>query len=301
MPSWISSDIYSLHLKQWLQIITVFGGAIVGGSTIYIYYRNSQLRRMEWLYQLYEKFFYLHEYNEIRRIIDYGRPEDLLRLRTAIAEIAPLNRANIKLEEELVDFLNFFQLIASLWKRRQLRFHEIEFMFKYYLCRIGDYPILMEYLKSEGFGTLNDLITKFRTREKIVPENLYVYGTLRSDSDNSMFRVLARYSELVGEATYQGQLFKVDYYPGAIPSDNPKNTVHGQVYRLHRPQRVLEILDRFEECGPQFPQPTEYVRKKQTVRLNNGDPIVAWVYVYNRPTAGLEPIESGDFVKAGTA
>lgn len=47
-------------------------GAIIGGAiTIYIYYRNSKLRRAEWLYSLFEKFFYQSQYPEIRQLLDY--------------------------------------------------------------------------------------------------------------------------------------------------------------------------------------------------------------------------------------
>jgi gamma-glutamylcyclotransferase (GGCT)/AIG2-like uncharacterized protein YtfP len=43
---------------------------------------------------------------------------------------------------------------------------------------------------------------------------LFVYGTLRPDSESEMYHLLARYGEFVGDATYQGKLFMVDIgYP----------------------------------------------------------------------------------------
>ncbi|MGR9088885.1 MAG: gamma-glutamylcyclotransferase, partial [Gammaproteobacteria bacterium] len=53
-------------------------------------------------------------------------------------------------------------------------------------------------------------------------------------------------------------------------------------------------LDRYEGIGPEFRMPHEYQRQQQPVRLDNGRSVMAWLYLYNRPTAGLEIIEAGD-------
>jgi len=127
-------------------------------------------------------------------------------------------------------------------------------------------------------------------------ESLFVYGTLRRDTNSDMFHLLARYANFIGYATYQGKLYKVDYYPGVVPSDNPSDIVQGEVYRLLDPSLVLLHLDVYEECGPGFPKPTEYIRKIQHVRLRSGETIQAWVYIYNRPTDNLELVPSGDFL-----
>lgn len=131
-------------------------------------------------------------------------------------------------------------------------------------------------------------------------EYLFVYGTLRRDTGNNMYHLLARYATFVGEATYQGLLFKIDYYPGVVPSDDPTHHVRGEVYRLLDSGLVLSQLDRYEECGPGFPEPTEYVRKKQEVSLCNGEKLVAWVYIYNRSTEKFPLIPSGDFLNTDT-
>lgn len=126
---------------------------------------------------------------------------------------------------------------------------------------------------------------------------LFVYGTLRRDTNGQMYHLLARYADFVGEATFQGKLYKVDYYPGIVPSEDTDDLVLGEVYRLHSPNYVLSRLDQYEECGCAFPEPTEYVRKVERVRLQDGHIIEAWVYVYNRPTNTLDIIESGDFLQ----
>lgn len=124
------------------------------------------------------------------------------------------------------------------------------------------------------------------------PDYLFVYGTLRRDANSKIHPLLAKYAEFIGDATYQGKLYKVDTYPGAIPSNNPNDAVQGEVYLLHQADVALPPLDQYEEFGPEFPEPNEYIRLKQSVMLKNGRSVMAWVYVYNHPTEGLELIES---------
>lgn len=128
---------------------------------------------------------------------------------------------------------------------------------------------------------------------------LFVYGTLRRDTKSEMYHLLARYAEVVDEAIYQGKLYKVDYYPGVVPSENPSDIVHGEVYRLNRPEVVLPRLDEYEECGPGFPEPTEFIRRKESLVLKKGNEVLAWIYIYNHPTDDLELIESGDLLEIG--
>lgn len=129
-----------------------------------------------------------------------------------------------------------------------------------------------------------------------MPEYLFVYGTLRRGTGSEMHRLLARHADLIGGASYQGQMYRLSYYPGAVPSDNPAHQVKGEVYSLQDVESVLPRLDEYEECGPGFAAPTEYARVRQKVALDDGRELEAWVYVYSRPTEGLPEITSGDFL-----
>ncbi|MFZ2406958.1 MAG: gamma-glutamylcyclotransferase family protein [Methylobacter sp.] len=129
------------------------------------------------------------------------------------------------------------------------------------------------------------------------PDTIFVYGTLGRGANSEMHQLLTKYAEFVDDASYQGRLYKIDYYPGAVPSDDPNDAVLGEVYQLHRADVALPLLDRYEEFGPDFPEPNEYIRRKQTVLFKNGRTVTAWVYVYNRPTEGLELIKSANFIQ----
>jgi gamma-glutamylcyclotransferase (GGCT)/AIG2-like uncharacterized protein YtfP len=128
-------------------------------------------------------------------------------------------------------------------------------------------------------------------------EYIFVYGTLRRDTDSQMHHLLTKYAEFVDDATCLGKLYKVDYYPGMTASDNSKDIVHGEVYLLQHTGIVLPLLDQYEEFGLEFHEPNEYIRQQQTVCLKNGNIVTAWIYIYNYPTDGLELIEPVNFLK----
>ena len=125
---------------------------------------------------------------------------------------------------------------------------------------------------------------------------LFVYGTLRRGTNSEMFQLLAQQADFVGEASYQGQLYMIDDYPGVVPSKNKTDLVQGEVYQLHDADFILPQLDDYEECGPSFLQPTEYIRELCEVRLQNNQIIQSWIYRYNRPIDSLKLLPSGDFI-----
>ncbi|PKM18595.1 MAG: gamma-glutamylcyclotransferase [Gammaproteobacteria bacterium HGW-Gammaproteobacteria-15] len=125
---------------------------------------------------------------------------------------------------------------------------------------------------------------------------LFVYGTLRQNANHPMHQLLAQHGRFVAMARYQARLYQVDYYPGAVASNNSADQVVGELYQLQLPELLLPALDNYEECSPQFTQPHEYRREQKSVMLETGDSVVAWVYVYNRNTDGLALIQSGDFL-----
>ena len=124
---------------------------------------------------------------------------------------------------------------------------------------------------------------------------LFVYGTLRRVSRSRMHGVFLKSAEFIGKGGYQGRLYLISDYPGVVPSDDPDDIVKGEVYKLRDPDRTLRDLDRYEECGDEFPQPTEYLRQVQDISLFDGRTCRAWVYIYNRPTDTLQPVHSGDY------
>ena len=128
-------------------------------------------------------------------------------------------------------------------------------------------------------------------------ERIFVYGTLRKDSKNRMYRILSRDADFVGERTFIGKLYNIGEYPGAVHSSDPDEVVKGEVYALRNPNSILRVLDEYEGCGPGDPSSTEFRREKVNISLENGENINAWIYIYNRSIDGLKVIPSGDYTQ----
>lgn len=126
---------------------------------------------------------------------------------------------------------------------------------------------------------------------------IFIYGSLRKEFSSPVRSVLKDYAEFFDEAVFQGRLYMIDWYPGAVKSENPDDTVIGEVYKIINREFVLEILDHYEGCSAGIPQPHEFVRKKESVRLKNGKEITAWIYLYDLSTVGKKRIPSGDYVE----
>jgi gamma-glutamylcyclotransferase (GGCT)/AIG2-like uncharacterized protein YtfP len=118
---------------------------------------------------------------------------------------------------------------------------------------------------------------------------------LPSAPANERHRYLVTHADYAGEGTFNGILYRVRHYPGAVPSTNPDDIVHGELYRLRDPDALFAALDPYEGCGPDDGAPTDYVRVTATIHKSGGGTVVAWIYRYNRYVFGLTRIESGRF------
>ncbi|HTQ98746.1 MAG TPA: gamma-glutamylcyclotransferase family protein [Candidatus Acidoferrum sp.] len=119
---------------------------------------------------------------------------------------------------------------------------------------------------------------------------LFVYGSLCSGSGHPMAARLAAAAKLIGAGRFQGCLYRIDWYPGAVASDHADDGIDGEVYRMDAPELTLPLLDAYEETGPGFAEPAEFRRELQPVRLETGETLQCWLYLYNRPLDGKPQI-----------
>jgi gamma-glutamylcyclotransferase (GGCT)/AIG2-like uncharacterized protein YtfP len=138
-------------------------------------------------------------------------------------------------------------------------------------------------------------------RNPMTSDHLFVYGTLMRGFDHPMAKLLSRSADFVGEAHCRGRLYRVKHYPGLVLSDDARDIVFGEVYRLRQPVELLREFDMYEACGEGFAEPTEYLRRMLKVTLDDGSVsearTEAWTYVYNWPVAHLPRIVSGRFLE----
>jgi gamma-glutamylcyclotransferase (GGCT)/AIG2-like uncharacterized protein YtfP len=132
---------------------------------------------------------------------------------------------------------------------------------------------------------------------RMTSDLLFVYGTLMRGFDHPMAQLLSRSADFIGEARCRGRLYLIKHYPGLLLSDDPADTVCGELFRLRQPVECLREFDMYEACGEGFAEPTEYVRRMLPVTLDDGAVSEAWTYIYNWPVAHLPRIASGRFLE----
>lgn len=127
-------------------------------------------------------------------------------------------------------------------------------------------------------------------------ELLFVYGTLRKKAAADMHHWLVRHARYYSAGQMSGELYEVAGYPGALATVGNGRRISGELYKIIDAESVLPTLDEYEECTERFPKPHEFIREKRPVTLPDGKQVLAWVYLYNRNTAQLERIDSGDYL-----
>ena len=120
-------------------------------------------------------------------------------------------------------------------------------------------------------------------------EYLFVYGTLRSQMNDPLHRLLEKDAILVGTGSFQGRLYDLGRYPGVVPSHGKTDRVLGEIYRFREFKRAFEILDEYE--GHRFK------RKRVTIIQEDGKSITSWIYLYVRSVTRRARIQAGDYVQ----
>lgn len=121
------------------------------------------------------------------------------------------------------------------------------------------------------------------------PFHIFVYGTLRIESDHPMARRLSLQARHLGKARVPGHLYDMGWYPAALFDATENRHIIGDVFALPPGGRLLAELDAYEAGDP------NYARAPLEVTLADGGTITAWAYGVSRaPNARLIP--SGDFI-----
>ena len=122
---------------------------------------------------------------------------------------------------------------------------------------------------------------------------LFIYGTLRQ-ADNEFGAYLRQHSRHYASGYFNGRLFDMGEYPGAIHIPDSKQKVFGEIMALDNPAKVLRLIDQYEGYGPGERQPYLYVRQIVSVTTDKGI-IDCWVYLYNLPLDGFKEIINGKY------
>ena len=125
---------------------------------------------------------------------------------------------------------------------------------------------------------------------------LFVYGSLLPGSNNAMSAWLDSYTLVVCKGKLAGRMYRIRNYPGVIYDESCDSYVNGVVLRFNSKDPILEVLDKYEEVGPEFSTPNEYRRIWLNVFCEDNLSRKSWVYLYNRSTVNLPRINGGSFL-----
>ena len=108
---------------------------------------------------------------------------------------------------------------------------------------------------------------------------------------------LNKNSDIVGRASFQGKLYNVTWFPGAVLSNNITDFVYGTIFKMNHSESVLDVLDGYEDFDANNPEFSLFKREIITATLQDGSKLKAWIYLYNQPINKLKEISSGDYLK----
>jgi gamma-glutamylcyclotransferase (GGCT)/AIG2-like uncharacterized protein YtfP len=127
---------------------------------------------------------------------------------------------------------------------------------------------------------------------------LFVYGSLRSGFQHAAYQYMAKYFQLLGQATVKGKLYDMGDYPVALPTTEEK-FLQGELYILNEANDlsyVIGQLDDYEGLYAEEGETTLYKRELATVFCNSQSS-TAWIYWFNGSVNNLQEIESGDVLE----
>src|SRR5262249_41530745 len=85
--------------------------------------------------------------------------------------------------------------------------------------------------------------------------------------------------------------------PGMTAAQADDEWVQGVVYELDDPAATLALLERYEGCAPESPQPWLFARCRLLATLDAGTDLPAWIYLDLGPLGATHWIPPGDWVR----
>ena len=124
-------------------------GIVAAGGSAWSYWRNSNRERARWLFELYQCFYEKADLKPIWRRID-KKDFGFLHPDADTDDLAAFD-----------DLLNFFEVIAVLKERRELRKKDVCDLFAYPLTVLRDSKAIREYLEEWDYEHLAKLLDEF--------------------------------------------------------------------------------------------------------------------------------------------
>lgn len=142
------------YLPGLIQTATLVISAVALCMAVRTYRFNGRTKRSDFIYKLHTDFFVSETYKPVRRILDCTNEAEYEAARLYVESES----------EDLIDFLNFFEMVAYLRKTGQLTEEDLDALFGYYLGCLKRNPAITAYLarREISFDILHDLLNKLK-------------------------------------------------------------------------------------------------------------------------------------------
>lgn len=137
------------NANDWGALVAYSIGAMAAVASVWNYYKNSQRERTRWLFEMYQRFYGQASFAQMRDLIERHKTEFI-----GADDYEKLN--------ELDAYLNFFEFVAHLKERGELRADEIKAMFDYSLHTIAGDKATNTYVRNYGYEKLAALLEDMR-------------------------------------------------------------------------------------------------------------------------------------------
>ena len=144
------------------------------------------------------------------------------------------------------------------------------------------------------FSNFGRITLKLMKKDTASAEYLFVYGSLRTESQHPMAKLLNQKGESLGEAYVWGRLYLISWYPALVSSPYGMRVL-GELFRINDEPGFWKLFDEYEGYDPANEAESLFVRRRLPV-LRGSKERLAWLYIYNQPIDGMKIIESGDFL-----
>jgi gamma-glutamylcyclotransferase (GGCT)/AIG2-like uncharacterized protein YtfP len=124
---------------------------------------------------------------------------------------------------------------------------------------------------------------------------LFVYGTLRADTNTPMARLLNQQSQRIGQANMPGQIFDAGSFPAAVYDEDAQTMVHGSLHAIPNTNVFFQHLDPYEGYNHRSPAESLFVRR-QVSTVYQENLVTSYAYLFNKSTENLTQINSGDYL-----
>lgn len=133
----------------------------------------------------------------------------------------------------------------------------------------------------------------YKTRKSETKKTLlFVYGTLMRGGKLHHALAPSPNVKFLGKAKIRAELYRPrgEEYPGAVLTSKPNRFVHGELYTLSNPDRILRRIDKIEGCD-------EGLFNRHLVDVwQHGMKRKAWTYLYGKSVSSAEPLPHGKFL-----